>query len=58
MISVLIALFFLYIVSTLWQARRTLAATNPERRLREARNLLILVSLGVPLLVAFILAAL
>ena len=57
MIAVLIVLFALYVLATLWQGRRTVATTEPAARLREARLLLVLVSLGVPLLVAFILAA-
>jgi hypothetical protein len=56
LVAVLIALFVLYVGATLWQARRALDAQEPEARLREARRLLILVSLGVPLLVALILA--
>lgn len=57
MMPVLIALFAVYVLATLWQGRRTVAATEQGVRLREARRLLILVSLGVPLAVAFILAA-
>ncbi|MEX2228028.1 MAG: hypothetical protein WEB13_00170 [Dehalococcoidia bacterium] len=57
MMPVLIALFAVYVVATLWQGRRTVAAVDPALRLREARTLLIVVSLGVPLAVAFILAA-
>lgn len=57
MMPVLIALFALYVLATLWQGRSTVAATEPAQRLREARRLLIVVSLGVPLAVAFILAA-
>jgi hypothetical protein len=52
---ILIALFAAYVLATLWQARRALASTTPEARLKQARNLLIVVSLGVPLLVVFIL---
>ena len=57
MMPALIALFAVYVIATLWQGRRTVASTEPALRLREARRLLILVSLGVPLAVAFILAA-
>ena len=57
MIAALIVIFVLYVLATLWQGRRTVATTDPAARLREARRLLILVSLGVPLLIAFILAA-
>lgn len=57
MMPVLIALFAAYILATLWQARRALATATPEARLTQARNLLIVVSLGVPLLVVFILVA-
>ena len=52
------ALFALYVLATLWQLRRALAAAEPHARLREALRALILVSLGVPLLVAWILVAL
>ncbi len=57
MIPILVALFVLYVVATLWQARRTLVTRSPEARLRQARTLLLVVSLGVPLLVVLILVA-
>jgi len=57
MITALIALFVVYVAATAWQGRRALAATVPAVRLREARRLLVVVSLGVPLAVAFILAS-
>lgn len=47
-------LFIAYVLATLWQLRRATAATDPHTRLREAMRALIIVSLGVPLLIAFI----
>ena len=58
LIAVLVALFALYAVATLWQMRRAVATREPRARLREAQRLLLLVSLGVPLLVVLILVAL
>ena len=52
----LIALFALYVVATLWTARRALATQEPTARLRAARTFLLVVFLGVPLAVALILA--
>ena len=57
MVTALIALFVVYVAATAWQGRRALAVTSPAARLREARRLLVVVSLGVPLAVAFILAS-
>jgi len=37
----LIALFVVYVVATLWQGRRTVAAVEPALRLQEARRLLV-----------------
>lgn len=51
----LIALFALYMVLVSWQMRRALAAREPRARLAEARRLLLLATLGVPLAPAFIL---
>ena len=56
--QILIALFALYVLLTLWQMRRALATQDPHARLTEARRLLLLVSAGVPLLVVLILVAL
>lgn len=56
-VPILAALFAGYVLVTLWQFRRALGAAEPEARLRESRRALILVSLGVPLLAALILAA-
>lgn len=56
MIPGLIVLFVLYVVVTAWQMRRALATKEPEARLNEAKRLLWLSVLGVPLLVAFIFA--
>ncbi len=58
LIPVLVALFALYAVATLWQMRRAVVTTEPRARLREAQRLLLLVFLGVPLLVVLILVAL
>ena len=52
----LIALFVVYVVVTLWMARRALAATEPAARLNAARAFLVVAFLGVPLSVALILA--
>lgn len=57
-IQVLIALFVVYVLLTLWQMRVALAAREPHARLAHARRLLLLVSAGVPLLVVLILVAL
>ena len=56
-VRILAVLFVCYVLVTLWQFRRAVAASEPEARLRESRRALILVSLGVPLLAALILAA-
>ena len=58
LMQILIALFALYVLLTLWQMRRALATHDPHARLTEARRLLLLVSAGVPLLVVLILVAL
>ena len=55
-VPILAALFAIYVLATLWQLRRALAASEPEARLRESRRALIVVSLGAPLLAALILA--
>ena len=54
MTAVLIALFALYVAASAWQGRRALAAPAPAARLREARRLVVVVSLGVPLALALI----
>lgn len=53
---VLIALFAIYVLATAWLMRRSLATQEPMARLREAKRLLVVSALGVPLLVAFIFA--
>ena len=53
----LVPLFLLYVALVSRQMRRALQATEPRARLVEARRLLLLVTLGVPLAVAFILLA-
>jgi hypothetical protein len=57
-IWILGALFLAYVLLTLWQLQRATGATDPHTRLREAMRALIIVSLGVPLLIAFILIVL
>ena len=56
-IAALSALFAAYVLLVTWQMRRAVRTPEGVARLREARRLLLLVSLGVPLLVAFILIA-
>lgn len=56
MIWVLTALFVVYVIATAWQMRRALATQEPLARLNEAKRLLWLTFLGVPLLVGFIFA--
>ena len=56
--AILGTLFTLYVIATAWQGRRAVRATEPRTRLSEARKLLGVVSLGVPLLVAVILVLL
>ncbi|MCY4640270.1 MAG: hypothetical protein OXC94_08020 [Chloroflexi bacterium] len=52
---VLVGLFLLYAALVSWQMRRALATAEPRSRLVEARRLLVMATLGVPLAVAFIL---
>lgn len=51
----LITTFVLYSLVVAWQMRRAFRSIEPQARLREAKRLLLLVSLGVPIAVAFIL---
>ena len=51
----LVGLFLLYVVLVSWQMRRALAAAEPRSRLVEAKRLMVMVTLGVPLAVTFIL---
>lgn len=53
----LAALFAAYVLLVTWQMRRAVRTGEAGPRLREARRLLAVVSLGVPLLVALILIA-
>ena len=53
--AILGSLFAVYVLLTAWQARRAVRTTEPQARLTEARRLLGVVSLGVPLAVAVIL---
>lgn len=53
--GILGGLFLAYVALTTWQMRRATRATEPTAKLQEARKLLGVVSLGVPLLVAVIL---
>lgn len=57
MVPALIALFVVYTLAVAWQARRALSTANPALRLREAVRLLILASLGAPLVIALIFVA-
>lgn len=57
MIPALIALFVAYTLAVAWQARRAISTTDPALRLREAVRLLILASLGAPLVIALIFVA-
>jgi len=57
-IGVLIVLFVAYVLAVTWQMRLAVRAPEGLERLRAARRLLGVVSLGVPLLAAFILVAL
>ncbi len=52
-----IAGFVVYFFLVSWQMRRAVRVTEPAVRLREARRLLLLVSLGVPLVAILILLA-
>ena len=56
MTAVVLALFAAYFVAVTSQMRRALATDEPRARQRAARRLLILVSAGVPLVAALILA--
>ena len=56
-VAVIVALFAVYAIAVTWQMRRALRPSDPAIRQREAVRLLLLVSVGVPLAVALILAA-
>ena len=56
-VAALIALFIAYALVVTLLMRRALGTSEPAARLREARRLLVAVSLGVPLLAALILVA-
>ncbi len=56
-VAALVALFAGYVLLVTWQMRRAVRTREAGARLREARRLLLLVSLGVPLLIVFILVA-
>jgi hypothetical protein len=55
-VSALLALFVVYFLGVTWQMRRAMRAPQGAARLREARLLLLVVTAGVPLAVAFIFA--
>lgn len=57
MAPALIALFAAYTLAVAWQARRALSTADPALRLREAVRLLILSTLGVPLVITLIVVA-
>jgi hypothetical protein len=56
MLPLAIALFVLYVVATAWQARRAVATREPAARLREAKRLLGVSALGIPVVVLLIFA--
>lgn len=56
MITPIVALFVAYAAAVTWQTRRALRTRDARERLRQARLLLLTVSVGVPLLAALILA--
>lgn len=57
MIPALLVLFAAYTLAVAYQARRALSAREPSSRLREAVRLLVMATLGVPLVIALIFAA-
>ena len=57
-VAIVAALFVVYVVLTLLQARRATRASEPADRLREAQRLLWAVTAGVPILVVLIFVAL
>jgi hypothetical protein len=50
----LLALFAVYVLLVTWQMRRAVRAPEGPGRLREARRLLLLVTAGAPLAIAFL----
>ncbi|MDO9445118.1 MAG: hypothetical protein Q7K37_07360 [Dehalococcoidia bacterium] len=58
LINALIVLFVLYTVATVWQGRRALATQEPTAKLDEAKRLLFISALGIPLVGLLIVAAL
>ena len=57
MLPVVLALFVAYTLAVAWQSRLALRTTEPAAKLRHAVRLLLLSSLGVPLVVALIVVA-
>lgn len=57
LINALIVMFVLYTVATVWQGRRALATQEPTAKLDEAKRLLFISALGIPLVGALIVAA-
>jgi len=55
--GVLIVLFVAYVLAVTWEMRAAIRAPEGLARLQAAKRLLGVVSLGVPLLAAFILVA-
>jgi small neutral amino acid transporter SnatA (MarC family) len=53
--AILGGLFLVYVALTTWQMRQATRAAEPKAKLQAARKLLVVVSLGLPLLVAVIL---
>lgn len=54
MVPTLIVLFVVYALGVTWQMRRALSAPGGPARQREAVRLLLAVTLGVPLALAFV----
>lgn len=50
----LLVLFAAYVLLVTWQMRRAVRAPQGPVRLREARRLLVLVTAGAPLAIAFL----
>jgi len=57
MLNAVVALFILYVVGTAWQARRAFATQEPTARLDEAKRLLVVSALGIPLVGLLIVVA-
>jgi hypothetical protein len=56
-IAIVVALLVIWGIAVAREMRLAVRATDPEARLRRARRLLLIVTLGVPLVLALIVAA-